>query len=907
MAQIQAQVGLISGINYGALISQLISLDQEPVTLLQDRVTNATEQESAFTSLSTSLGALQTIGNSLALPQTFAATTANSSDTNVLTATPGTAATVGSYQFQVQQLVTTQQIVSQGFGDTSSAPVGAGTLTLELGGGEATTQTTLASLNGGAGVPAGQFQITDRAGNTAVINTTGDVTLDDVINQINTALNIDVHASLGDGNIVLADTSGKTASNLIVSDIDGGTTAASLGIANSVASNTLTGSNINTLSNNTSLNALNDGRGVRLSPDGGSDLTLALANGSTYNITLATSKTVGEVLTAINTATAGKATAAIASNGRSINVTDNTTGSSSFSITNDAGSQAATDLGIATAPSGSTITGSPILASLDSVLVSSLKGGSGINLGAITIVNRNNQTHSLNLAGASSVSDILSDINNASAGVTASLNASQTGIQITDTTGGTGSLVISDGDSNDTATSLGIAGTFTAAQSDLGSNLQFQYISQNTTLASYNGGQGVTLGTFSITNSAGRSTNINLAQSNPSTIGDVINDINSADAGVTASINANGNGLLLSDTAGGAGKLTVADQGSTTAANLNIAGVATGTTLDGALEKTVTVTSSDTLTTLESKINTLGFGVSASIINDGSSTNPYRLALTSLNSGTAGRVVVDGGSTNLDPSTLVAAQDATVLYGGTGNTQPLLITSSTNQLSNIIPGVTVSLVGASSSPVTLNIAQDPSAVSNQLDQFTTDFNSIVSNIQTLTNFNTTTDQGSLLLGNSTVEQVQNDLNSIITTNVQGAGQYTSLAQIGVSVGSNGQLSFDASTFAAAFANDPTAVTNLFSQAKTGLGNVIANQIATLTDPINGAITLQNNTLANQVTNFQTQITQLNAQIAQKQTQLETQFTNLETTLATLQSQQSALNSLTGATTSSTGVKTSTLG
>ena len=116
MARIQAQVGLISGINYGAMISQLISLDQEPVTLLQDRVANSTEQEAAFSSLSTSLSAIQTIGNSLALPQTFAAATANSSDTNVLTATAGTAASVGSYQFQVERLVSTQQTVGQGFG-----------------------------------------------------------------------------------------------------------------------------------------------------------------------------------------------------------------------------------------------------------------------------------------------------------------------------------------------------------------------------------------------------------------------------------------------------------------------------------------------------------------------------------------------------------------------------------------------------------------------------------------------------------------------------------------------------------------------------------------------------------------------------------------------------------------------
>jgi flagellar hook-associated protein 2 len=647
---------------------------------------------------------------------------------------------------------------------------------------------------------------------------------------------------------------------------------------------------------------------VRLNPNNSAgDIAITLANGSTYTVNLASAKTVGDVLTAIDTATGNKATASIASNGRSINVTDGTTGSKTFSITNVAGSNAATDLGIATGPSGNTIAGSAILASLDSVLVSSLKGGSGINLGGISVTNRNGQSHTINLAGATSVSDILSTINNAGAGVTASLNASQTGIQITDNTGGSGNLVIANADSTDTAANLGIAGTFTPTQSDLGANLQFQYISQNTTLASYNGGQGVTLGTFSITNSAGRSTNINLAATGASTIGDVISAINNADAGVTASINANGNGLLLTDTAGGAGKLTVADQNSTTAADLNIAGTATKTTIDGSLEKTVTVTNTDTLSTLQGKINSLGFGVSASIINDGSSTDPYRLALTSLNSGSAGRVVIDGGSTNLNPTTLVAAQDAAVLYGGAGNSQPLLITSSKNQLTNIIPGVTVSLVGASSSPVTLNVAQDPSAVSSQLDQFTTDFNAIVSNIQSLTNFNTTTDQGSLLLGNATAQTIQNNLYNIINTNVPGAGQYTSLTQIGITVGNNGQLSFDPSVFAAAFANDPTAVTNLFSKAKTGLGNVIANQITDLTDPINGAITLEDNTLSNEVQGYQDRITELNNQIAQKQTQLETTFANLETTLATLQSQQQALGSLTSSTSTSSSVKTSTLG
>ena len=420
-----------------------------------------------------------------------------------------------------------------------------------------------------------------------------------------------------------------------MADIGGGTTAASLGIAGSVASNTLTGSNINYISNGTSLNALNDGRGIRLNPDAGNDLTLALANGSTYNINLSTSKTVGDVLTAINTATAGKATASIASNGRGLTVTDNTTGSGTFAITNDVGSEAATDLWSHRHSLGKH---------------HHRRTGAGQSrLGAclqpqrrqrrapwrVTIVNRNGQTHSLNLAGAAASA---TSCPTSTAPTPASPPAS------------TRRRPASNSPTRPAAAAIWSSPTATQRHRHRSRNRRNVLIVANRRrvqsafpihLAKHHAvelqrQQGVTLGTFAITNSAGRVSDINLAQSKASTIGDVINAINSADAGVTASINANGNGLLLTDTAGGAGTLTVADDGSTTAADLNIAGTATGTTLDGSLGNPSRVTSSDTLTTLEGKINSLGFGVSASIITDGSSTNPYRLALTSLNSGSAG-------------------------------------------------------------------------------------------------------------------------------------------------------------------------------------------------------------------------------------------------------------------------------
>lgn len=899
MAQITSSVGIISGIDTGAIINDLISIDSEPVTLLQTQISSANAQKQAYSTLETSLNDMQSIGNTLTLPQTFQNATTTSSDPNTLTATAAVGAAVGSYQLQVARLVSTQQSISQGFADATSAPVGAGTITLEEGGGQASSQTPLSALNGGAGVSRGQFRITDGSGNSAVIDTSDDVDLDDVVTQINTAQGISVHALVSDGGLVLTDTSGKNVDELSVQDLSGGTAAADLGIAGTATDGVLTGKTINYISASTALSQLNDGNGITTTTAGQNDFTVTTADGSTINVSLSGAKTVGDLLNDINTAGGSKLTASIDSAGTGIQLTDNTTGSSTFSVTADNGSQAAAELGLTSAASGNVISGRPVIAGLDSVLTSSLFGGSGLSLGTINITDRDNHGGAINLSSATSVSDIINLINNNTQGadVTASLNASGSGIQITDNSGGTGNLVISNG-SADTASELGIAGTFTTAtQTVTGANLQHQYVSANTLLSTYDGGSGVDLGEFQINNSIGGSSTIDLSQGTFNTVGDVIQAINAKNIGVTASINANGNGILLTDTSGGSGKLTVTNVGGdTTASDLNIAGTATGTTIDGGLEKTITVTSSDTLTTLQNKINALGFGVTATIINDGTAGTPYRLSLTATNSGQAGSMLIDSGTTNLNVRNLVSGQDAAVFFGGGNGDQPLLITSSTNTIGNVINGVNISLLGASSTPVTLSVTQDSSNVVTQLTNFVSDFNTVVGQINTDSQYNTTTNTGGILLGDATADQVSESLYGLLNTNVEGAGQYTSLADIGITIdansGTNGAtLTFDQDTFNAAIANDPTAVQNLFSQVTTGLGTAIANTVDSLTDPVSGVITVENNTLDTEVEQYQSSIDELNAILADKRQQLETQFANMESTLASLESQGSILDSL----------------
>jgi flagellar capping protein FliD len=121
MAQISSSTGLISGINYGDIINQLMSLEQRPVNTLQTRIDAVNQQKLAFTDLTTRLTSLKLNGTTLKKTSAFQNATTTSSDENVLTATATTGAAVGSYQFQVARLVTTQQSVTRGFADFASA------------------------------------------------------------------------------------------------------------------------------------------------------------------------------------------------------------------------------------------------------------------------------------------------------------------------------------------------------------------------------------------------------------------------------------------------------------------------------------------------------------------------------------------------------------------------------------------------------------------------------------------------------------------------------------------------------------------------------------------------------------------------------------------------------------------
>jgi flagellar hook-associated protein 2 len=237
----------------------------------------------------------------------------------------------------------------------SKAAADLGILGSEQAGGVLTGKRVLAGLNsvllknldGGAGIATpGEIQLTDRSGATATIDLTAAGSLGDVVEAINAA-GLGIKAAVNDQGhgITLTDTTGASASNLIVADIGGGTTAADLNIAGSVAATTIKSGDLHQtyINENTLLKTLGGGAGVS---DGQFRITDRAGNSTVLNITGTSYKTVGDLLAGINAGSA-QVTATINATGDGIRITDNSGGGGSLVVQNVGNSKTATDLRIA--------------------------------------------------------------------------------------------------------------------------------------------------------------------------------------------------------------------------------------------------------------------------------------------------------------------------------------------------------------------------------------------------------------------------------------------------------------------------------------------------------------------------------------------------------------------------------
>jgi flagellar hook-associated protein 2 len=896
MAGIQASTGLITGIPIQDTVDKLMTIAAQPKNNLTARTQTLQSQKLAVQQLTSLLLAFQFDGNQLGKDSVFSSRQVSSSNESVLTAavaTDGNPA-VGNYVFTPVQTASSQQLLSQTFG--ADETVGAGTLTIGTGG-FVNPGISLDDLNSGAGIQRGKIRITDRSGASAVVDLSYARTVDDVLNAINGNTEINVSATAVGDSFKLTDGSGG-AGNLKVQEVAGGKTASSLGLANiDAAAASATGSDVFTLSSKSSLSRLNDGTGIQLKA--GNDLSFTLADGASVAIDLGEAKTLGDVINTINTATAGKVSATVGGDGNRLELKDLTTGSGTFTVSNVGAGTAATDLGLTIAAVGDTLSGGRLVSGLEDTLISSLKGGAGLGtLGHLSITNRDNASFDVDLSGAETLDDIISRINSQAIGVTASVNSARNGIQLTDTTGGSASnFIVTNGDASGSATALGIVTNAVNTTVSSGA-LQRRQISAGTLLSTLNGGDGIDVGDFKITDTAGVTAAIDLDKIDDvaTTIGDVINRINTAGIGVEARINERGDGIEIVDTVNGNNAIKVEAVGNhTTAEDLRLLGTSTYQNVDGVQKQvidgtataTVAIDPDDTLNDLVTKINALDRGVTASILNDGTR---QRLSISANNSGSANELLVDTTETSLGLQEISQGRDALVVYGSSAS-GGVLVSSNTNQFTNIVSGLDLTIKGTSDSPVTINVASTSSSLVSAVKDFAAAFNSIRTTLDKVTAYNAADQTTGILFGSTETLRIDSDLTRTIGSRLFGVGQFNSLASVGITLDKNGQMQVDNDKLQAAFTKDPESVKALFSDSKYGISKKLSDTIDQLAGPKNSMLVARADALSTTIDNNNDRLTLMSASLDKQRDALLAQFNALESTVAGLKNNLTALQSL----------------
>ncbi len=312
----------------------------------------------------------------------------------------------------------------------------------------------------------------------------------------------------------------------------------------------------------------------------------------------------------------------------------------------------------------------------------------------------------------------------------------------------------------------------------------------------------------------------------------------------------------------------------------------------GAANFNITASAATTLAGLRDLINqsTTNPGISASIVKV-SATNS-QLVLTSNVTGAANTIgVAVTGATALPATSslnrLATANLTTVQAGADSLIQVdnVAVTRTTNNLTDVISGVTIALVKADAlaAPATLTIAVDTNAATSKVNDFIKAYNTLAGTLSSLSQYDAKTKKASRLFGDATLRGIQSQLRQVLSSSVVGGvAGVTTLADIGIKTDKTGSLTLDSVKLNAVIAANSDAVPQLFATTTTGLSpvfdKILTNYLAT-----DGPLTARVDGVNKNIGGITVQRTKLNIRLNEVEARYRKQFTAMDNLLGKLKS------------------------
>ena len=325
----------------------------------------------------------------------------------------------------------------------------------------------------------------------------------------------------------------------------------------------------------------------------------------------------------------------------------------------------------------------------------------------------------------------------------------------------------------------------------------------------------------------------------------------------------------------------------------------TGVTAVNSPTNTMISVDTDTPTGIVSAINAANTGVTATLVDTGTSKNSYKIVLAGQ-SGSDGIFTLsstpDLGFHDV-ANNLQAAQDSIIEFEG------LSLTRSSNILTDVIDGATINLMATSSVDVRITVNNDISLLKTNIKSMIQSYNDMLGLFDELASSDAELQAdlaGALTEDVSMIRFLQNKIRgSVFGESSTPSGTVTSLRDIGLSVNQFGVITFSETIYDAAVATQyddivtmltaDTNNQNLFETSNKGLAQDIASAIGDLTDST-GLVTVREAGAKTQLTEYQDELTKLEARMEKVYNRYLVQFGAMETLMATLDSTKNYLTS-----------------
>ncbi len=159
---------------------------------------------------------------------------------------------------------------------------------------------------------------------------------------------------------------------------------------------------------------------------------------------------------------------------------------------------------------------------------------------------------------------------------------------------------------------------------------------------------------------------------------------------------------------------------------------------------------------------------------------------------------------------IVAGQDAEITVDG------VAFTRSTNQISDIITGVTLNLVGEDpEATVTLNVDRDQGAIKEKIQDFVDSYNEVMSYIATQNTVPGEGEDAKPLFADTSLQTIKSSVRSVILSEVSGLDSTLDhLSLVGINIDKTGRLSIDDETLDGYLETNFEDVVNLFAAQGT---------------------------------------------------------------------------------------------